>query len=108
MATLKLFKWNKGGDKDYPMIAVGEDPLFARVYQVWSNYRMKLQINGSDITLGNLYRFNALDEDSFEGPIETTVKKILKEYGPVFTEKDLRDYMRGKRVKGIAITDNYF
>jgi len=106
MATLKLFKWNKGGDKDSPMIAVGEDPLFARVYLVRNKYRMKVQVAGSDVTLGNLFRFNALDDDSFEGPVETTAKKILKEYGPVFTAKDARDYMRGKRVKGISITDN--
>ena len=72
-----LYTWyDKGDQRRY--IAVGEDSLFAKVYKVFDGFRTPVTP-----TLGQLIKFNAVDPDSFEGPIETTMKEIRKKYGPI-------------------------
>lgn len=75
--ALYLYKW-KGSDNDF--IAVGQDSVTAECYIVQSNYRFL-----HPPTLGQMLKFNAVDPDTFEGPIETTHQEVLELYGPVLS-----------------------
>ena len=76
-----LFTWRS--DDDGPMIAVGSDSLFAKVYSVRNGYRQLFPKN-----LGQMVKFMAVDEDTFKGPKLMLVSDIEKKYGPVIRPGD--------------------
>ena len=77
---IHLYKWYNSEEELY-VIAVGIDSIFARCYKVRDGYVIPLKP-----TLGQFLKFNAVDEDSFKGPIHTTMEDIRKQYGPVMTK----------------------
>lgn len=60
------------------MIAVGNQSQFERCYVVHYGFRTPIKP-----TLGQLMKFNAVDPDTFEGPIRMTLAEVEKNYGPV-------------------------
>lgn len=62
------------------MISVGPDSQVAKCYIVRDGYLVPTK---PIELLGQFLKFNAVDEDSFEGPIETTMEEVRKKYGPV-------------------------
>ena len=73
---VNLYKWTDLYRGE--MIAVGSRSQFERCYLVHDGYRTRTRD-----TLGQLVKFNAVDEDTFEGPIKTTLAEVEKKYGPV-------------------------
>ncbi|MCY4673175.1 MAG: hypothetical protein OXD43_05310 [Bacteroidetes bacterium] len=73
---VKIYKWRHPNED--PRIAVGRDSLFASVYAVSYGVRSPQKPN-----LGQLIKFNAVDADTFEGPIKMTIAEVKKKYGPV-------------------------
>lgn len=76
---LNLYKWHDS-DRDEDFIAVGENSVVAQCYIVKSEYRIL-----HPPTLGQMLKFNAVEEESFEGPIETSHLEVLELYGPVLS-----------------------
>ena len=75
-AMTNIFTWTDSEKGE--MVAVGSDHLFEKVYLVRNGYRELRRP-----TLGQLPKFMAVDEDTFEGPFRKKVSDIQKEYGPV-------------------------
>jgi len=62
---------------------VGDDTIFAKVFIVRPKFIAPIPPSS-----GSMFKFNAVDEDTFEWPFETTEDEIKKEYGPVINDDD--------------------
>lgn len=80
-----VYTW-RDKNRNEDRIAVDEDDnsAMAPVYVVEQDYRYQLEP-----TLGQLMKFNAVDPDSFDGPIEMTMAQIDEKYGPVLTGEQI-------------------
>ena len=89
-----VYTWrDKSRNEDRIAVDKDDNVQMAPVYVVEQDYRYLLEP-----TLGQLMKFNAVDPDSFDGPIEMTMAEIDKKYGPVLTNEQIRQrWMDGPR-----------